>query len=60
MDIATSHGRNFSFGGGGGSVHYSYTAPPGYAIVGFIGRQGSYIDAVGVILEQVIPSCRPE
>ena len=52
--------QNLSFGGGGGSVHYVYDAPDGYAIVGFLGRSGSYIDAIGVLIAALPLECRSD
>jgi hypothetical protein len=39
-----------TYGGSGGGADYYYEAPPGWQIVGFYGRSGAYIDAVGVVL----------
>lgn len=49
--IQTNKGRAKGWGGTGGSVNYTYTAPPGSRIHGFFGRSGSLIDSVGVILK---------
>jgi Jacalin-like lectin domain len=38
------------FGGGGGAADYVYTAPTGHEIIGFIGRSGALVDAIGVII----------
>ncbi len=53
INIHTDHGRVLSGGGGGGVEGYSYTAPPGFEIAGFIGRSGAYIDAIGVLLRPI-------
>jgi Jacalin-like lectin domain len=37
-------------GGTGGEGKYTYEAPPGFEIVGFYGRSGSLVDAIGVVL----------
>ena len=50
LQIRTSNGRSERFGGNGGSVEYTYSAPPGKTIYGFFGRCGKYVDAIGVIL----------
>jgi len=49
--IQTNKGRIKGFGGTGGSVNYTYTAPPGTRIHGFFGRSGKFVDAIGVILK---------
>lgn len=41
-----------TYGGSGGDADYYYEAPSGWQIVGFNGRSGAYIDAVGVVLAQ--------
>jgi hypothetical protein len=51
--IRTSRGRSLDAGGPGGSVLYSYDAPPGFEIAGFHGRAGEFIDAIGVILRRL-------
>lgn len=38
------------FGGSGGAADYIYMAPTGHEIIGFIGRSGSVVDAIGVII----------
>ena len=38
------------YGGEGGSVSFSYTAPKGYQIIGICGRAGQLLDALGVVL----------
>jgi hypothetical protein len=40
------------FGGEGGAGAYIYEAPPGAEIVGFFGRAGEALDAIGVILRR--------
>ena len=50
MQLVTSKGRTKGWGGTGGSVHYTYSAPPGSRIHGLFGRSGVYVDALGVIL----------
>ena len=37
-------------GGPGGTAEYTYEAPPGFEIVGFYGRSGDLVDAMGVVL----------
>lgn len=51
--IETNKRRSCRYGGNGGGAEYSYRAPDGYGIVGFIGRDGDYIDAIGVIFSKV-------
>jgi hypothetical protein len=43
-------GPDFDAGGGGGGADYTYEVPPGMQIVGFYGRAGQYLDAIGVIV----------
>ena len=50
MQLLTSNGREQQWGGPGGTVRYTYSAPPGSSIFGLFGRSGTYIDALGVIL----------
>lgn len=40
------------FGGSGGWNSFSFEAPAGFQIVGFFGRSGSEVDALGVIIRQ--------
>jgi Jacalin-like lectin domain len=37
-------------GGPGGAGEYTYEVPPGFEIVGFYGRSGDLVDAMGVVL----------
>jgi hypothetical protein len=41
------------YGGSGGDADYYYEAPPGWQIVGFYGRSGDYVDAIGVVLAKL-------
>ncbi len=50
--IETNKGKAKGYGGSGGSVGYSYTAPIGFKIHGFVGRSGKFLDAIGVILNR--------
>lgn len=50
LQLVTNKGRTKGWGGTGGSVHYTYSAPPGTEIHGLFGRSGAFLDAVGVIL----------
>jgi hypothetical protein len=44
-----------SFGkGSSGAKQFNYEAPPGFAIVGFWGQEGTLIDAIGVILRPLL------
>jgi hypothetical protein len=38
-----------TYGGSGGTDTFSYTAPTGQRIVGFFGRAGDNLDAIGVL-----------
>lgn len=52
LTIETSLGRRFGpFGGPGGSA-FEERAPAGYEIVGFLGRAGVYIDAIGIVIRE--------
>jgi hypothetical protein len=49
--VETDTARTISVGtGGGGDGEYTYEAPPGFEIVGFFGRSGTLVDAIGVVL----------
>jgi hypothetical protein len=50
LQIRTNKQRTTHFGGNGGTADYVYEAPEGTEIVGFCGRSGDVIDAIGVIL----------
>ena len=41
------------YGGSGGDADYYYEAPAGWRIVGFYGRSGDYVDAIGVVLAKL-------
>src|SRR5215216_3336744 len=49
MEIVTNK-RTESYGGTGGGATYSYVAPPGTEICGFVGRAATVIDAIGVLI----------
>ena len=40
------------FGGGGGSASYSYILSPDIEMVGFLGRAGDEVDAIGAVFRQ--------
>ena len=46
--IRTSQGQIRRFGGQGGHSEFIYTAPQGYNIIGFWGRAGNIVDALGI------------
>jgi hypothetical protein len=50
MTIVTNFRTYGPFGGTGGSNDYSYSAPVGSEIIGFTGRSGALLDAVGVMI----------
>jgi hypothetical protein len=50
--IQTTKQASPLLGGAGGSVAYQYEAPPGTEVVGFCGRAGNALDAIGVILRR--------
>lgn len=50
--LTTSTGRKSPYWGGGlfaTDAGYNYAAPPGTTIVGFCGRSGKYVDAIGIL-----------
>jgi hypothetical protein len=47
------------FGGNGGTDVFSYTAPEGQMIVGFFGRAGDNLDAIGVLYAPCTPQKKP-
>ncbi|MCP4687825.1 MAG: hypothetical protein GY859_07225 [Desulfobacterales bacterium] len=49
--IYTNNGSSRTYGSGG-KANYYYEAPRGYEIVGFLGRSGAFLDAVGVIVRE--------
>ena len=50
IEFTTNRGTSAAFGGTGGSRNFSFEAPTGFEICGFIGASGSLVDATGVIL----------
>ncbi|MGD9850886.1 MAG: hypothetical protein AB7T38_06450 [Nitrospirales bacterium] len=44
-----------TFGGSGGNQSYNLDCGPGAVMVGILGKTGSWIDAIGVICQQVNP-----
>ncbi len=53
LTIRTNMGRTLSVGGTGGYSSFLYTGNDQFQIVGFKGRSGSRIDAIGVVYLQV-------
>ena len=53
INIRTTQNRVLSGGGDGGVDGYVYQAPPGFEIVGFFGRSGELMDAIGVVLRAI-------
>lgn len=53
INVRTNQGRVLSGGGGGGVDGYLYQAPTGFEIVGFFGRSGELMDAIGVVLRAI-------
>lgn len=43
-------GRVVAFGGTGGHTNFSFEAPKGTEVIGFIGRSATYLDAIGIIV----------
>ncbi|AJQ92836.1 jacalin-like lectin [Gynuella sunshinyii] len=52
LTITTNMGRTLSVGGSGGDSGFLYTGNGQFQIVGFKGRSGSRIDAIGVVYLQ--------
>lgn len=51
LQFTTNYGYyGLRYGGYGGVQDFNYRAPEGYEIVGFTGREGDQIDALGVIM----------
>jgi hypothetical protein len=50
LAITTSKGRTQRWGGSGGTVAYSYTAPAGMWVGDLTGRASQYFDAIGVCI----------
>lgn len=50
LSVRTAGGQIRRFGGRGGACDFAYFAPAGFHIVGFWGRAGRLIDALGVHL----------
>jgi hypothetical protein len=51
--IRTDQGRSLAGGGPGGDGAYTYEAPQGFEIVGFFGRAGQFVDAIGIVLRPI-------
>ena len=49
VQLQTNKQSSPQYGGGGGLVKYIYEIPEAYEIVGFHGRAGAVLDALGVI-----------
>ena len=56
LSLRTNKGQIRRFGGQGGHSEFIFTAPQGYCIIGFWGRAGHILDALGVHLAKVIES----
>lgn len=54
LNIRTNHGQVRRFGGQGGHAEFIYTAPSGFQIIGFWGRAGHLLDAIGVHITPVL------
>ncbi len=48
LSLRTNQGQIRRFGGQGGHSDFIYSVPQGFAIIGFWGRAGTIIDAIGV------------
>ncbi len=47
--IETNKGRSEIFGNAHAEQSFTYTIPEGHQLIGFTGRSGTYIDAIGII-----------
>ncbi|MEM7619446.1 MAG: jacalin-like lectin [Pseudomonadota bacterium] len=54
LTFRTNLGQIRRFGGQGGHVDFIYASPANYQIIGFWGRAGHIIDAIGVHIAPVI------
>ena len=52
LRVFTNKRSSQKYGGGGGEMNFQYEAPPAYEIVGFLGRAGREIDALGVLVRK--------
>jgi hypothetical protein len=52
ISIHTTRQSSPRFGGGGGNADYHYECPEDCEIVGFLGRAGRTLDAIGVIMRR--------
>jgi hypothetical protein len=53
ISIQTNKRTSPLLGGNGGKRDYRIGVPPGFQAIGFIGRSGKYLDAIGLISEPV-------
>ncbi len=53
LEIVTNLGSKKRYGGKGGFADFEYEAPNNYQIIGFFGRAGWHIDAIGVIFKSL-------
>jgi hypothetical protein len=53
VKIETDQGQKLEVGGTGGNADYTYEAPPGFEIMGFYGRSGEFVDAMGVVMRAI-------
>src|SRR5262245_30090901 len=49
LQIITNKQPSTFFGEGGGGAEYCYQVPDGSEIIGFWGRNGQYLDSVGIL-----------
>lgn len=47
--VETNKGRSETFGNARAALSFTYAIPEGHQLIGFTGRSGIYIDAVGII-----------
>lgn len=59
MTVYTNKRTSVLLGGAGGIATFGYTAPSGQMIVGFFGRAGDHLDAIGVLYAPCTPEKRP-
>jgi hypothetical protein len=51
--FTTNKRTSMQYGGNGGNTSYTLAAPSGYEIVGFCGRSGSLVDAIGIVIRKL-------
>jgi len=50
LELTSSHGQVWTFGGDGGQHEFAFEVPTGMTLVGLFGRAGRFIDALGILV----------